>query len=91
MARSVQMAQAGQLRTAKRDAFLAAGFGVLFLVLKLVEWVSLIHRGHTFTGSEFFQYFFFLTAIQALHLLIVLVVLRYVSCGEGRPNVAAST
>ena len=59
----------------KRAAFLTAGFGVVFLVLKVVEWVRLIHMGHTFTSSEFFQYFFFLTAIHCVHLLIGFVVL----------------
>ncbi len=75
MARSVQHAWAGRYDASKRDALLTAGFGVLFLILKVVEWVRLIHAGHTFTSSEFFQYFFFLTAIHCIHLLIGFVVL----------------
>lgn len=31
--------------------------------------------GHTFTSSQFFQYYFFLTAIHLVHLLIGSVVL----------------
>ncbi|MGO8874005.1 MAG: heme-copper oxidase subunit III [Acidimicrobiales bacterium] len=75
MARCVQHARAGRYNASKRDALLTAGFGVLFLVLKVVEWVRLIHAGHTFTSSEFFQYFFFLTVIHCIHLLIGFVVL----------------
>ena len=75
VARCVQHARAGRCNASKRDALLTAGFGVLFLVLKVVEWVRLIHAGHTFTSSEFFQYFFFLTVIHCIHLLIGFVVL----------------
>ena len=75
VARCVQHARAGRYNASKRAAFLTAGFGVLFLVLKVVEWVRLIHAGHTFTSSEFFQYFFFLTVIHCIHLLIGFVVL----------------
>jgi nitric oxide reductase NorE protein len=75
VARSVQTARGGDLRSATRDAFLAAGFGVLFLIFKIIEWVSQVHQGNTFTSNDFFQYFFFLTAIHALHLLIGFVVL----------------
>ena len=48
---------------------------MVFLVLKIVEWVRLIHMGYTFTSSQFFQYYFFLTAIHCVHLLIGFVVL----------------
>jgi len=75
VARCVQHARAGRYDASTRDAFLTAGLGVLFLVLKVAEWVRLIHAGHTFTSSEFFQYFFFLTVIHCIHLLIGFVVL----------------
>ena len=75
VARCVQHARAGRYDGSKRDALLTAGFGVLFLLLKVGEWVRLIHAGHTFTSSEFFQYFFFLTVIHCIHLLIGFVVL----------------
>jgi nitric oxide reductase NorE protein len=75
VARCVQHARAGRFVRARRDAFLTAGFGLIFLVLKIVEWVRLIHMGDTFTSSQFFQYYFFLTAIHCVHLLIGFVVL----------------
>jgi nitric oxide reductase NorE protein len=37
--------------------------------------VKLIRDGHTFTSSDFMQYFFFLTGMHAIHLLIGFVVL----------------
>ncbi len=66
---------------------MTAGFGLAFLILKIVEWIRLIHMGHTFTSSEFFQYYFFLTAIHCVHLLVgfvVLGVLVYQLSGEDR-------
>jgi len=75
VARCVQHARAGRYAPAKRDAFLTAGLGFGFLVLKIAEWARLIHLGHTFTSSEFFQFYFFLTAIHIIHLLIGFVVL----------------
>ena len=75
IARCALHARAGQHRAAQQFAFVTAGFGAAFLALKVVEWVSLIDEGHTFTSSEFMQYFFFLTGMHAIHLLIGFVVL----------------
>jgi nitric oxide reductase NorE protein len=74
VARCVQHARAGHYDRAVRDAWLTGGLGVVFLVLKVVEWARLIHMGYTFTSSQFFQFYFFLTAIHLVHLLIGFVV-----------------
>lgn len=70
VARCVQAARSGRYRPALRDAFITAGFGLAFLVLKVVEWSRQIAAGNTFTSSHFFQHFYFLTGIHAIHLLI---------------------
>jgi len=75
VARSVQHARAARYAESQRDALLTAGCGLVFLALKIVEWIRLIHAGHTFTSSEFFQYYFFLTGMHLLHLLIGFIVL----------------
>ena len=75
VARCVQHSRAGRYREAKHAALLTTGLGLLFLVQKIFEWTALIHRGHTFTSSEFFQHFFFLTGMHCLHLLIGFFVL----------------
>lgn len=87
----VQHARAGRFERARRGALLTAGFGFLFLILKIVEWIRLIHMGHTFTSSPFFQYYFFLTAIHCVHLLVgfvVLGVLMYQLSNEQRRSQA---
>ena len=95
VARSVQRARAGMYDVAKRDALIAAGCGLVFLVLKIVEWTRLIRAGHTMTSSDFFQYYFFLTGIHLLHLLIgffVLgVLLRQLSVPKKRSQEAIET
>jgi nitric oxide reductase NorE protein len=75
IARCVQHARVGRYQVAQKFALVTAGFGLAFLALKVVEWVHLISDGHTFTSSDFMQYFFFLTGIHSIHLLIGFVVL----------------
>ncbi|MFI6779309.1 MULTISPECIES: cytochrome c oxidase subunit 3 [Nocardia] len=70
VARCVQAARDGAYRTALRDAYLTVLFGVIFLGVKVFEWVELTHLGLGFSNDEFFSYYYFLTAIHALHLLI---------------------
>jgi nitric oxide reductase NorE protein len=78
IARCVQNARAGRYQAARQLALVTIGLGVAFSALKLVEWVRLIHEGHTFTSSDFMQHFFFLTGMHAIHLLIGFVALGIV-------------
>src|SRR5215217_8016166 len=57
IARCVQASREGEYRDALREAFLTIGFGVAFLVSKVVEWVKEIRLGNTFTSDQFFQHF----------------------------------
>jgi len=75
IARCIQHARAGRHQVARQLALVTVGLGALFSALKLVEWVRLIHEGHTFTSSDFMTYFFFLTGMHAIHLLIGFVAL----------------
>jgi nitric oxide reductase NorE protein len=75
VARCVQAAREGSYRTATTNAFLTMLFGFAFLVSKLREWAVEIGQGFTFTSDEFFSFYYFLTAIHFIHLLIGFVVL----------------
>jgi nitric oxide reductase NorE protein len=75
VARCVQASREGAYRSALRDAFLTIFFGFAFLVSKVLEWITEIRMGNTFTSDEFFQHYFFLTSIHFVHLLIGFVVL----------------
>jgi nitric oxide reductase NorE protein len=75
VARCVHAAREGSYRAATTNAFLTMLFGFVFLVSKVLEWAAEIGRGFTFTTDEFFSFYYFLTAIHFIHLLIGFVVL----------------
>jgi nitric oxide reductase NorE protein len=78
VARCVQSARAGAYAAALKDAFITAFFGGVFLVSKVFEWARLVGMGNGFTSDEFFTYYFGLTGIHFVHLLIGFVVLGVV-------------
>ena len=75
VARCVQAARERSFRTASTNAFLTMLFGFVFLVSKVLEWATKLGEGFGFTTDEFFSFYYFLTAIHFLHLLIGFVVL----------------
>ncbi len=75
VARCVQAARAGAYRSALINAFLTIFFAIVFLTSKVLEWIKEIRMGNTFTSNDFFQHYFFLTAIHCIHVLIGFVVL----------------
>jgi nitric oxide reductase NorE protein len=75
VARCVQAARDGSYRAALHNAYLTMLFGFAFLVSKLLEWAREIERGFSFTTDEFFSFYYFLTGIHFLHLLIGFVFL----------------
>jgi nitric oxide reductase NorE protein len=75
VARCVQAAREGAYRAALHNAYLTILFGAVFLVSKVLEWAAETGRGFGFTTDEFFSFYYFLTAIHFLHLLIGFVFL----------------
>jgi nitric oxide reductase NorE protein len=75
VARCVQSARAGAHRAALRDVFITAAFAAVFLFFKVFEWTRLVHAGNGLDSNDFFMYYFFLTGIHFVHLLIGFVVL----------------
>ena len=75
VARCVQASREGSYRAATTNAFLTVFFGFVFLVSKVREWALEIGQGFTFTSDEFSSFYYFLTAIHFIHLLIGFVVL----------------
>ena len=75
IARCVQASRERAYRAALVNAFVTMLFGFAFLVSKVFEWGQEIQKGYTFTTDEFFSFYYFLTGIHFLHLLIGFVVL----------------
>jgi len=70
IARCVQAAREQRYAAAMRHACVTVFFGLVFVGLKVGEWSSEIQRGLTFTSNEFFSFYYFLTAIHFIHLLV---------------------
>ena len=70
VARCVQAARERSFRAATTNAFLTLLFGFVFLVSKVLEWATKLEEGFGFTTNEFFSFYYFLTGIHFLHLLI---------------------
>ena len=78
VARCVQASRERSFRAALTNAFLTILFGFVFLVSKVLEWAGEIDKGFAFTTNEFFSFYYFLTALHFLHLLIGFVFLGIV-------------
>ena len=78
MARCVQATRKGAFQSALTNAFLTMLFGFVFLVMKVYEWATEIRKGFGFSTNEFFSFYYFLTGIHFLHLLIGFIVLGVV-------------
>jgi nitric oxide reductase NorE protein len=78
VARCVQSSRAGAYRAARKDVYLTAFFGLVFLVSKVFEWARQIRMGNGFATNDFFTYYYFFTGIHFVHLLIGFVVLGVV-------------
>ena len=78
VARCVQASRERSFRAALTNAFLTMLFGFVFLVSKVLEWAREIDQGFTFTTNEFFSFYYFLTGLHFLHLLIGFVFLGIV-------------
>jgi nitric oxide reductase NorE protein len=57
----------------------AALSGVLFLVLKVLEYSHLLGAGHAITESAFYTWYFILTGYHALHVALGIVLLAVVA------------
>ncbi len=75
VARCVQSSRAGAYRAALRDVFITALFAAVFLFFKMFEWVRLVRMGNGLDSNDFFTYYFFLTGIHFVHLLIGFIAL----------------
>ncbi len=82
-------------RTGRRDratrlllGALACGLG--FVVSKAFEWGGKIRHGITLNTNEFYIFYYMLTGIHLVHVLIGLAVLSYLIARSRRPDAGAS-
>lgn len=77
VATAVRAVGAGRRHVASVGLGVALLCGVAFLVNKALEWTSLLSHGHSPRGEGFFMYFFVMTGLHALHLLLGMGVLTH--------------
>ena len=77
VARSVQSTRSGDPERAIRLIYACGALGVVFVAIKAYEWWSHISDGYT-NSNEFFSFYYVLTGVHALHVVIGLVVLGVV-------------
>lgn len=75
MAMAVRLADRQQMKKAVRFIGGTVSLGIVFAVLKVVEYVVEIDSGHTLSTSLFFMYYFVITGIHLLHLIVGVVAL----------------
>jgi nitric oxide reductase NorE protein len=90
-AQAVLAARAGNTERTIRLLAATAMCGVVFIVLKLYEWWLEVNAGHTFPSGTFMSFYYVLTGIHLLHvvmgLIIVTVVIVYVRAHAARAQV----
>jgi nitric oxide reductase NorE protein len=86
VARAVLASRSGAYRAAMR--FTVGGFacGVLFIMIKLYEWSAEIRHGYTLPKNDFFMFYFMLTGVHLLHVLLGLLILGIVYRELRDPN-----
>lgn len=78
IARCVQRARAGEYRGALVSVGLTILLGLLFAGAKLYEWSLKVGQGLNFSTNQFFSFYYFLTGMHLLHVLVGFVVLGVV-------------
>lgn len=87
MAQSVGCFKVGDRDRAKRYLLLAMLGGVLFVVLKAVEYQQKLSLGLTLDYNTFFTYYWLLTSFHVMHVLVGLIILSFVLCKLRKPDV----
>jgi nitric oxide reductase NorE protein len=78
MARCVAQARVGNYQGALWNVWLTILLGLVYFIAKLYEWSTRIHDGLYFSTNQFFSFYYFLTGMHLLHVLVGFIVLGVV-------------
>lgn len=82
--------RAGLRTIATRAVAAAMGFGVVFIALKVFEYVSLAAAGHGPGANDFYLYYFILTGLHLFHVCLGLGALSFVLSQTRRPELSTT-
>jgi heme/copper-type cytochrome/quinol oxidase subunit 3 len=77
MAMAVSSIQRDDRLAAVRNLILTAALGLLFLILKGIDYAHMIHNGFTISSSLFGSCYYLITAFHGLHVLSGIITLAY--------------
>jgi nitric oxide reductase NorE protein len=86
VALAVQAARVGNHHRARRLILYASSCGVLFVAIKTFEWASEASQGFTLVRNNFFMFYYMLTGVHLLHVVLGLVILGVVWVNLRRPR-----
>jgi nitric oxide reductase NorE protein len=81
MAKMVENFKTNEIKKSSMYLKLAMLGGILFLLLKTVEYVAKIEAGYTIGYNTFFSFYWMLTLFHVIHVLVGLVILGSVYVG----------
>jgi nitric oxide reductase NorE protein len=85
VARSVLAARSGNRQQTIRLVEAGGLCGILFILLKAYEWWAEISHGHTVATDQFFTWYFILTGVHLIHVVVGLIILTVVLRDLRRP------
>lgn len=85
---TVNAMRVGQRPLATKAAAAAIVFGLLFIALKLYEYISLGAAGHGPGANDFYLYYFILTGLHLFHVCLGLGALSFVLAQTRRPELS---
>lgn len=75
VARAVRASRDGDPLRAERLILAGAGLGLIFVLIKAGEWAGAAGRGFTLQRNDFWMFYYLLTAVHLVHVLLGLAVL----------------
>jgi nitric oxide reductase NorE protein len=78
VARAVRACRAGDYRGATRLTVCGFLCGAVFILIKIYEWSVEIGHGYTLASNDFFMFYFMLTGVHLLHVVMGLIILGIV-------------
>jgi heme/copper-type cytochrome/quinol oxidase subunit 3 len=69
------------LKKAFRYLWITIGFGLVFLVVKSIEYGMKFEHGYTFSKNIFWSYYFLMTGLHALHVIAGMIAMIIISFG----------
>lgn len=77
-------AQAGDLKKISRYLTVTIALGLVFLLVKSVEYSTEIHHGYTFTTNLFWTFYYSMTGLHAIHVILGMLAMFWVMLSARR-------